>query len=292
MRLGCDADGIVAHSLSIVLGYACTFKCRHCAISGPERQQLSPAEISLLADSINRHRFKTLILVGGEPTLFVNAINGLLSAVEYKPRVLITTNGCFAVTADEAERMLRRIPGLSEVQLSFDKYHGEFLGKENAGNLKSACDRLRLRFSVILTIQSPMDLVQIAELRKLGEFTIAVQKVLPFGAAKENGIAYAYPSFDKEILSKHCPNKDGMVYMCGRGFSVCDIPRRGYEEQFYRTIEELQMSVFYRAVTSRTFGELARDFGLNDESLSAGHSCPCVICEELFAGQKQPARPG
>ncbi|OGR80910.1 MAG: hypothetical protein A2X32_00645 [Elusimicrobia bacterium GWC2_64_44] len=273
----------VAQSLSIVLGYACTFKCRHCAIIGPAQQQLSPDELALLGESINRYRFGTLVFVGGEPTLYIPAINAILAAAAYKPRVIITTNGSFAVTAKLAEQTLRQIPGLNEVQLSYDKFHNEFLGKENAGNLKAACDILRVRFGAVLTIQSPMDIAQIGQLRQFGKFPIGVQKVVPFGAAKQNNIAYAYPSFDKEVLSQCCPNKDGMVYMCGRGFSVCDIPRRGYERFFYQTVDELQTSGFYRDISSLTFGELAEKAGLNGEALSPAHSSPCVLCEELFS---------
>lgn len=277
----------MAHSLSIVLGYACTFKCRHCAIIGPQQQCLSAPEILFLTKSINKFRFDTLILVGGEPTLYIPVINDLLSAVAYTPRVVITTNGGFAVTEELAEKTLRQITGLNEVQLSYDRFHSEFLAIENVENLKKACDRLGLRFSVVLTIQSPLDLALIAQLRKSGEFTIGVQKVVPYGAAKENKISYAYPSFDKEILAQYCPNKDGMVYMCGRGFSVCDIPRRGYEKYFFRTVEQLRESGFYRQITACSFGELAKKVGLNEGRLSAEYSCPCVLCAELFSGPEE-----
>ncbi len=274
----------VAQSLSIVLGNACTFKCRHCAIVGTPKPQLSVAEISLLINTINRVRFDNLLLVGGEPTLYIPVINELMSAVEYSPRVIVTTNGGFADTEERAIETLRQIERLNEVQLSYDRFHQEFLAIEKVGNLKKSCDSLGLRFSVILTIKSPVELSMIAQLRKFGDFTIGVQKVVPYGAAKENRISFEYPSFDKEILARSCPNKDNMVYVCGRGFSVCDIPRRGYEGYFFETVEELQASGFYRKITSCNFGDLLREVGVNADTLSADCSCPCVLCEKVFQG--------
>jgi MoaA/NifB/PqqE/SkfB family radical SAM enzyme len=272
------------HSLSIVLGYACTFKCRHCAIIGATQQQLSADEISVIAESICRYRYENLIFVGGEPTLYISSINKILSSADCRSCVIITTNGSFAVTPDIAIQTLQQVAGLNEVQLSYDKYHNEFFSQSNAANLKKACEHLGLRFSVIVTIQSPLDLVLLTQLRKLGEFPIGIQKVIPFGAAKQNGISYTYPSFDREVLLRCCPNKDNMVYMCGRGFSVCDIPREGFEKAFFPTVGQLRDSRFYRNITTSTFGVMAKMAGLNVSELSPAHSCPCVLCEELSSG--------
>jgi hypothetical protein len=145
-----------------------------------------------------------------------------------------------------------------------------------------------MKFSVVLTIQSPMDLVLVSKLRTVGNFPIGIQKVLPFGNANKNGIDYAHTSFDKSVLASFCPNRGKIAYSCGQGFSLCDVlvsssvfgkNKKGW---FYSTLEGLTKSRFSWIMASCKFSDLLRKYKIPVSKLLPKHSSPCTLCEMVF----------
>jgi len=271
--------------LVILPGYACNFHCAHCVSSGRKKTGLTEREINRLARTISAHKVRSLHFVGGEPTLYKSTINRLIPAAEPGGKISITTNGHFAGDEGAAARELASFARLDGVQLSYDRFHAKFLPFANIHNLCEACKKSKIRFSVILTLQSPMDLLLVKELKKAGDFPIGLQKVLPFGAAKLNEIGYAYPAFDKRVLSKKCPNRKKIAYLCGHGFSVCcggpDL-RPGPVKYMHPTLEAHKKSRFYRMITELTFSRMMTQLGVTAEWLSPEHSSPCTLCARIF----------
>lgn len=272
--------------LVVLPGFACNFYCDHCISRYRNGGQLTKSEISLLAKTIQKHRIAKLNFVGGEPTLYKSAINGLLAKAKFAGAVGLTTNGHFAGSVAAARKELLGYPGLKSVQLSYDRFHARFLPFSNIRNLFSACRELNVKFSVVLSLESPLDMAAVQTLKKAGNFQIGVQKVIPAGAAKKNGIGYKYPVFDRGILGRGCPNKGTLAFLHGYGFSVCcGAPdfTPGRVKYAHPTLEAHLGSRFYKLITQKTFGAIMRALRVRIEKFPPEFSEPCVLCEHIFS---------
>lgn len=284
--------------LVILTGYNCGFKCAHCGVSGDRRLHLSGKETALLHGTINRYKFRTVSFVGGEPTLYIPEINSVIAGIKdtSSTEIYITSNGSFAGTAAAAAATLSSFSKLDRVQLSYDKYHAEFLPFNNVGHVYRSCRKLGIEFSVVLTIQSPLDLALLSKLRTAGNFPIGVQKVLPFGNAKKNGIDYSHTEFDRSVLRSACPNKGKISYLCGRGFSLCDVLAfsgelpKSRKDRFFPSVRELLEDKFSHDMHSRRFSRLLESAGIPINTLLPKHSSPCTLCETILLSKSPSGR--
>lgn len=280
-------DGFKLKELGVNLGYKCNFHCAHCSVLEDPRIKLSPSEINLLAKTLRHYNFRSLLFVGGEPTLYINIANRiLLKAGDLsKTSVKVTTNGHFAGSREKAIKTLSMFSKLDAVQLSYDKFHARFLPFGNIKHLFDACKVLGKKFNVISAIEDPMEVLLAEKLKKAGRFNIAVQKVLPVGRARLNGIRHPFPSLDRNVLNKSCPNRDKIMYFCGRGFSSCCsslVFNSNYSFVIHPNVESHLKSDFYESAVLSTFGRLARKLGVSAADLKPEHSMPCNLCEYLF----------
>lgn len=273
--------------IGIVLGYVCNFNCAHCVTAKQKPSKLNSEEIQRVISEINKHNLKSLLFVGGEPTLYIGDVNRIISGIRNldDTKIKITTNGHFAKGISAAKKTLSSFFCLNSVQLSYDAFHAKFLPFSNVLDLYHACKELGLRFSVILTIKSPLDTAIVKKLWKAGEFPIGIQKVLPIGQANRNKIDYLYHSFDRKVLSKFCPSRGKIKYLCGQGFSVCCsllVYNNTMQGIIHPSIAEHQRSSFYRLITSCSFSKLAKRFGVSTKGLSPNCSSQCILCEHIF----------
>jgi len=255
-------------------------------------RRLSVEEMFRIVNTINRFEIRSLVFVGGEPTLYISEINWILSRIECLDRVevRIITNGHFAKDEKVAGTLLSKFLRINKVDLSYDKFHKKFLKEKNIGSLYKACKSYGLEFGVLMAIQSPMDLVLVPQLRKFGDFPIGVQKVLPTGFALRSGVALNHPAFDAGVLRKRCETAGRISYICGEGFSLCcsslilNGKTNGYVHQ---TLEEHLDSRFYKLMSSRSFGDLLKLAGMRKDSLTPEDSVPCNLCEHIFRKAKK-----
>lgn len=272
--------------LVILPGFACNFHCDHCITRHRPAGQLTPAETRVLVSTIKKFKILKLGFAGGEPTLYKREIRAILSDAKFSGEISLTSNGHFSESVAASRKELGEYPGLKSVQLSYDSFHAKFLPFRNIRNLFLACRELGIKFSVILSVQSPFDLGLVCKLNKVGNFPIGVQKIIPAGAAKENGLGYKYPVFDKAILTRSCPNKKTMSFLHGYGFSVCcGAPDffPGPMEYAHPTLEEHLRSRFYRLITKKTFRGIIKALRVRLEQLPPECSDPCTLCEKIFS---------
>ena len=275
--------------LGITVGTGCNLRCRHCLVDkNLGSLRISKSEIRSLVSAINRYKPRELVFTGGEPVLFAKEINRILSSIDSPDRICITivTNGYFASTPAAAVKTLKSFKALHNVQMSYDKYHAEFVPEGCVHNLREACRQLNFSFGLVCAIQAPLDLIFLNKLNLVG-VPVTTQKILPIGRAKDNALTYSYPAFDAHVLRKKCPNLGRLVYNCGCGFTTCcgflaSRPRNS--SYVHRTVTAHLRSRFYKLISSHTFGDLLRLAGLSKDGLSPAHSAPCTLCEHIVPG--------
>lgn len=276
--------------LSILLGNRCNFSCAHCAVSArADGQSLHEKEITGLADVIAKWRPRVVLFSGGEPTLSLDLIARILAGAggRYRPEVTVTTNGYFAATQEDALGVLSSIKYLRRVNLSYDKFHGKFLGLGRLENLYRACLKAGVEFSVLASIQSPLDLVELMPLSNVGDFRVTPFKVLPLGDAIDNALEFRYPEFDRAVLGKKCPDRNKVTYIQGKGFTLCCsslVFGRSPQDCIYETVESLLSSRFRSMMLNDDFLTLMRRAKVGDSELRPEHSSECGLCSYIFRG--------
>ncbi len=269
--------------LGISVGTACNIRCRHCLVDkNLGTNGISGRDIKILLTEIRKYKPKTIVFTGGEPTLFLEEINTIVSKTAGKRTriVKLITNGYFAKSVSEALCVLKAVPDLTSVVMSYDRFHAQFVPKECVINLSLACKSAGLGFGIMTAVSSPLDATFVARLGLKG-VKISVQKVLPIGKAEHKGLEYLYPEFDRGVLNRKCPNLGGMIYNSGRGFTICcgsmaSMPGAVYCS--HRSVAEHRRSRFNKLLTRHTFGELLKMASVSETCLMPKHSAPCEIC--------------
>lgn len=278
----------ILQDFCITVGYRCNFRCKHCVVADKKQVRLSSSEIKMLSEFGKVWTIKNVLFVGGEPTLYTEDINTILSGFpsSNRPRVKITTNGHFAVSLSGASAALNKFKYLDSVQLSYDRYHKKFLALDNVAYLFQACKELKKDFSIILTIQSPMDLTLIEQFRGMKGISVGVQKVHPTPTLNVECLRDIYPDFEPAVLSKRCPNLGKMVYLCGEGFSTCcSYLTRGAlaGEVIHSDIPAHKESWFYKLISKNSFESIADKLSVVGGKMRPEYSSPCVLCEHIFS---------
>jgi molybdenum cofactor biosynthesis enzyme MoaA len=134
------------------------------------RRGVSKRETAQICSAIAELKPKRIAFSGGEPTLYIKKINGILRAVDAFADVRIITNGHFAKDAVSALKTIRAFHRLDAVQMSYDKFHKTFSSLSRVRELFNACKKADLGFSVVVSVSSPLDMIVLKELRGVGGF--------------------------------------------------------------------------------------------------------------------------
>ncbi|MFW6437467.1 MAG: radical SAM protein, partial [Armatimonadota bacterium] len=123
-------------TLVLSVTYRCPIKCRYCgAECGPEQtDELSLDEMIELVEHVRSYgQLELVVFTGGEPFLLgddLRAVVEYCTGLDLKTRIV--TNAYWAVTPERAREIVESYvdAGLSEINLSADDYHQEFLPVE------------------------------------------------------------------------------------------------------------------------------------------------------------------
>ncbi len=138
----------ILSSLVFSCTYKCPIKCKFCgAECGPEQtDRLSLSEMTELIDTVYSYgKLELVVFTGGEPFLLGR---DLKAAVQYCSdkgvSTRIVTNAYWARDLDKALRSIRSLKeaGLTEINLSCDDYHQEFIPLERIKHANEACIEL------------------------------------------------------------------------------------------------------------------------------------------------------
>lgn len=245
---------------------------------------ISSKYYAAIVDSCCALKVDTIRFTGGEPTLRLSAI---VDFVDYASKhiknlhVEIITNAHFAHTYDSCQYVLSEIPCLNTIIVSYDKFHAEFVPKENLENLVEYCKRNDVSVYGHACISDPSDILKIIEYgRELG-ISFNYQKALPL---RSGGECYKYDCFDINVLAERCEQVSSFIYMPSYGITHCcsslfckgsESIRRLLAQQ---TINDYIQSSFYKLMNKYTFGDLCKMGEIEDAMLLPVHTHRCELC--------------
>jgi len=128
--------------IGLYLTNTCNIICRHCSVeSGPDCDtELDVTTIlSKISDSIKFGITKGIHVSGGEPFLKRNALSSLGSLCkDLQVALAVNTNGYWATSMQRALAVLNSVDGITQLFLSTDEYHLEFIDIEKIRNAAMA----------------------------------------------------------------------------------------------------------------------------------------------------------
>jgi hypothetical protein len=172
------STGMPLESVHIVLTYRCTYECDHCFLHcGPNQEgAMTLAELEgLLDQAASIEGVGKVYFEGGEPMLYYPLVlKGVERAKELGLESGMVTCGYYATTVPDGEMWLRplKAAGLSSLDVSIDKLHGEGEANAHARNLADAGSILDLEVSVISVCDPREEECDQAPASRTGEETV------------------------------------------------------------------------------------------------------------------------
>jgi organic radical activating enzyme len=212
--------------LSVSLTQVCPLQCSHCCVeSGPTRlDKLDQGRLlEVLEEAAGSDTVRAVQVSGGEP--FVRRpVLALIGEFCARNDLLLTihTSAHWATTPDRARRILGAIPGLTQLQVSTDSYHQEFVSLQQVRNAVVAALGLGLVIQVAI-VAPPEDLdAQAAKVRDyLGvelwqQLDVFLNDLYPAGraAGEPTALGLAAPPGGCSLLNRPTVVEDGTIVAC------------------------------------------------------------------------------
>lgn len=271
--------------LGIIPGFSCTLACKHCITSSKPNHSvhLTNNEIEHLIEDIatNSSNITELIFSGGEPSLYIDSINKILSGIKSHIdgiKISMVTNGHFATDQNSCEFLLD-LPKLDSLSMSYDEFHELGISFERVVELNKFCAKHDLHFEVNCVLGSP----QAYKYEKLCHdhnipFFLSTMAFL----GRAQSLETTYPQRNKPIdIESTCAHLHGAVYLPGRGYSWC-IKNLTWESKefdnliFSNTIKGLFTNNYYKHLHQTPFSQMLTHLGKSRSDYRTG----CEICSE------------
>lgn len=145
----------------MVLTRRCPLRCAHCIVdAGPEHPEVMDEDLALAAvQGLGRYpQLKQVVFTGGEPFQHVDMLGTLLaSAGKWGLETNIVTSAFWASTPRRAREMLDRLPPVTALTFSADRYHLDFISLRHVRNGAQAALERGIRVGAFLCVQGEDD---------------------------------------------------------------------------------------------------------------------------------------
>lgn len=203
--------------LTVMINERCPLKCRHCSVGFSETNKgsgfrITPEDLVHIITNVDTSTYQAVLFAGGEPSLDPALVKlGIDTCKAGGLDAAMVTAPIWAGTEASAKRFLDKVEGLSQLMLSYDYYHLEFLKYshyENAAREAAARGMfvvLHITYSEEEEKQALID--SVASIRSL--VYIDPMRTVPVGNAAEPGrIAMEYVTInsvkDLDALTRRC----------------------------------------------------------------------------------------
>ena len=278
---------------NIAFGYStqCNIRCRHCvaADASPNAAKMELEQARAIVNEMARSKVTGISFTAGEPLLYYNDICGLLDLCRANGIYSrVVTNGYWARTPDKADQVVSGLlaSGLSQLRLSFSRWHQEHIDAENILRAASSCRKNGLDYFIsFVTDFSKADDTYEQFLRRHG-LKFFPEPVIYFGRAGEFGRPPVSTDYRPNLCAMNpylTPELD--MYAC------CDGADRFSKTRFLYlgSLRSHSVDALFRKSKTQALYQLIRTLGLTAMASFSGMPAreivqyrKCELCEKLF----------
>ena len=139
----------------IAFGYStrCNIKCEHCVAADaiPQHSKMELAQAKEIIAEMASAQVKGISFTAGEPLIYLNDIAELVCLCqEYEIYTRVVSNSFWAKTPESADSYIGKLKknGLSQMRLSYSRWHQKNIGRRNVVNAAESCKRYGLDYFV------------------------------------------------------------------------------------------------------------------------------------------------
>lgn len=292
-------------SVYISITDKCNLHCRHCSERGgtvlPDAYE---EDVLNWIDQIAYSKCaKNISFVGGEPFLCIEKLRNYIACASKKGLMTtVITNGYWATTQENAESIIKSIPGLSCITVSSDRYHLEFIDKEIINNLVKACLKLKVMININITAASKEEgneVKKIYEQFLKSNVQIIVSPMFYWGAATKLVIEkFKYLHSIGELRS-YCEIRNHHIDSLGRVYACCGATLGNEtnflllgnlkEESYDSIIKKRNCNPLFRFLDKsgpRGLAQLIYNSTYYDEFKDLEFTQDCELCRKLLNDKK------
>lgn len=212
--------------LSIFYTNKCNIACRHCFLGKQEKafHMSDDLLVGILRQS-KKIGISKISFSGGEPLLFWKNISMILERESTDGiKISFSTNAMWASSQQIANEMCKhmRVIGITQLEVSCDEYHQEFVPIQNVYNLIEAANKWDIQTKIVMSVTDDLRYLNLyANLLKhnLTPKQIITQRVAGYGNAKENSIdtpldAEQFRNIKCGQIMNPCVTYNGDMYAC------------------------------------------------------------------------------
>lgn len=281
----------------VAIGYstACNIRCKHCVAAGqnfkPSKMELSDA--LFLLDRLAAANVGGISFTAGEPFVLYDDLCKLITRCsENKIFSRVVTNGYWAESREGAREKVSHLKniGLSQLRLSFSRWHRENINEENILHCKQACERAGLSYFVSFVTDFDKRDKQLESFLRQNEIKYFPEPLLYSGSAESFSKKNINNDFNPlTCLMNPYIGPDFSMYGCcdaGAHFSGTDFFLLGNlktstAEQLFASFEN---NPLYNYIRNSGLAVLATSVGMMSGDIITYRKCD--LCRELFDSKK------
>ena len=277
----------------IAFGYStqCNIRCGHCvaADASYKTAKMDADRAEDIIGEMARSHVTGISFTAGEPLLFFDDIcrlirhcheNGIYSRV--------VTNGYWAKTTEDADRVVSKLLscGLSQLRLSYSRWHQQHINRENIVHAAASCQRLGLDYFISFVTDFSKEDDSFEAFLRDHHLKFFPEPVIYFGRAGEFGRPRVFTDYRPNVCSMNpylSPELD--MYAC------CDAATRFSNTDFLSlgNLRHDSIDALFRKKETHPLYHHIRTMGLSNMASFLGLKASeivqyrkCELCEKLF----------
>lgn len=277
----------------LAFGYStrCNIRCEHCIAADDDgtTQQMDLVRAVAVIEELADCNVKGISFTAGEPLIFMDDILALLQVCRQRDiYARVVTNGFWATTPERSDRTVSQLKqnGLSQLRISFSRWHEKFVHRENIVNASASCRKSGLDYFISFITDFSEEDDEREQFLRENRLRFFPEPVIYFGRAG---------SFDRpDIHTDYQPNTCRMnPYLSPEldFYACCDAGNRFDNTDLFRlgNVGDTSLEGLFGEFENNIFLNLIRHMGLTDIASYLGFRSrdiityrKCELCEKLF----------
>jgi organic radical activating enzyme len=281
----------------IAFGYStqCNIRCGHCvaADASPGTAKMDFGRAKEIIQEMVRCHVTGISFTAGEPLLFLDDICTLIGLCR-KNRIYtrVVTNGYWAKTREHADRVVSELTanGLSQLRLSYSRWHQEHIHRENIVHAALSCQRHGLDYFISFVTDFSKEDDPFEQFLRDHHLKFFPESIIYFGRAGEFHRKPVFTDYRPNICSMN-PYLSPELDM----FACCDGANRFPKTNFLYlgNLGNDNIDALFRKRETHVLYHLIRTMGLTNMASYLGFKAreivqyrKCELCEKLFNSEK------
>jgi organic radical activating enzyme len=274
-------------------GYStqCNIKCEHCVAAEDDykHKKMDLVRARGIIDEMAGANVKAISFTVGEPIIFLKDILSLIRLCNrYGIYSRVVSNGFWAKTPEQADNIVSdlKINGLSQLRLSFSRWHQAHVNQENILNAAESCQKFSLDYFISFVTDfstADDDFEQFLVDTRLKYFP---EPLLYFGRAGGFNRSLVFTDYPPHLCDMNpifTPSLD--MYAC------CDAQNKFSKTDFFflGNVKNFSINELFEKYERNSLFQLIKTVGLSKLASLAGLKASetvkyrkCELCEKLF----------